>query len=129
MNGQKKYKLFEAEFKINLYGRIEWDSYKAYEEMDENTFGNRYMNQEEYYYILWSHGSDPVIKARLNQIVKNLEDVTAVSPDIWIYREERQVIEIFHDGIVRVMQKERMRVVKMRIKGVGRGNIASKYIS
>lgn len=26
--------------------------------------------------------------------------------DIWIYREERQVIEIFHDGIVRVMQKK-----------------------
>ena len=46
------YKLFEAEFKINLYGRIEWDSYKEYEEMDENRFGNRYMNQEEYYYIL-----------------------------------------------------------------------------
>ncbi|WP_308722218.1 CDI toxin immunity protein [Paenibacillus polysaccharolyticus] len=38
------YKLFEAEFKINLYGRIEWDSYKAYEEMDDNTSGNRYMD-------------------------------------------------------------------------------------
>ncbi|WP_139168908.1 hypothetical protein [Paenibacillus polysaccharolyticus] len=110
------YKLFEAEFKINLYGRIEWDSYKAYEEMDENTFGNRYMNQEEYYYILWSHGSDPVIKARLNQIVKNLEDVTAVSPDIWVYREERQVIELFHDGIVRVMQKKE-RLYTLMIEG------------
>lgn len=64
------------------------------------------MDQEEYHCLLWSHGSDPVIKAKLNQIVKNLQDVTAVSPDLWVYREERQVIEIFHDGIVRVMQKK-----------------------
>lgn len=99
------YRSFEEELKITFYGRIEWDLYEEYEEIDENTFENRYANQEESHYLLWGHGSDPVIEAKMNQIVRSLDDVTAISPDVWIYQKNRQVIEIFHDGIIRVLNK------------------------
>lgn len=97
------YRSFEENFKITFYGRIEWDLYRKYEEMDEKIFKNRFVNEEERYYLLWSHGSDPVIEAKMSQIVRSLDDVTVVSPDVWIYVENKQVIEIFHDGIIRVI--------------------------
>lgn len=99
------YRKFEREFKVTFYGQIEWDFYKEHEKIDENTFKKRYRGQEERYYILWSHGSDPVIEVGMNQIVRSLDDVTAVSPDQWIYKENKQVIEIFHDGIIRGLNK------------------------
>jgi hypothetical protein len=99
------YRAFEEEFKVTFYGRIEWDIYKEHEKIDENTFKKQYRDQEEKHYILWSHGSDPVIEVGMDQIVRSLDDVTAVSPDLWIYKENKQVIEIFHDGIIRVLNK------------------------
>lgn len=94
------YRKFEREFKVTFYGQIEWNFYGEYEEMDEKIFKNRYRDEERYY-LLWSHGSAPVIEAKISQIIESLDDVTAVSPDVWIYKENKQVIEIFHDGIIR----------------------------
>jgi hypothetical protein len=99
------YKTFEQEFKITSYGRIEWDFYEGDENIDEETFKNRYANEERKGYLLWSHGSDPILEAKMNQIIRNLDDVKAVSPDVWIYQENRQIIEIFHDGTIRVLNK------------------------
>jgi hypothetical protein len=68
------YRKFEREFKVTFYGQIEWDLYKEHEKIDENTFKKRYRDQEERYYILWSHGSDPVIEVTMDQIVRSLDD-------------------------------------------------------
>lgn len=108
LNDQKSkeiYRSFEETFKVTFYGRIEWNLYRKYEEMDEDTFKNQHANEEERYYLLWSHGLAPVIEANMSQIIRSLDNVTAVSPDVWIYKENKQVIEIFHDGIIRVLNK------------------------
>ena len=78
------YKAFENEFKITFYGRVEWSLYE-YEEIDLYRLRTTYANKDETYNILWSHGSDPVIQTSINKVLEHLDDVTAVSPDIWIY--------------------------------------------
>lgn len=100
------YGSFEREFKITSYGRIDWNQCDEYEEISVNTFKSRFANQAESGYLLWSHGSDPVIMAGLSQVAGSLDEIMAVSPDVWIYQVNRQVIEIFHDGTIRVMKKK-----------------------
>lgn len=99
------YQSFEDELKITSYGRIEWDLYAEYEEIDKNTFENRYANEEDSQYLLWNYGSDPVIEAKMSRIVKSFDEVTSVCPDVWIYQKNKRIIEIFHDGIIRVLNK------------------------
>ncbi len=50
-------------------------------------------------YIIWSHGDDPIIETNLEEVLRNLDDIDAVSPDKWLYcPTEGWVLEIFHDG-------------------------------
>ncbi|WP_428829526.1 CDI toxin immunity protein [Paenibacillus durus] len=51
-------------------------------------------------YIVWSHGTNPVLEAGLEKIIKNIDDVTAVSPDVWLYKPNKYVIEFFHEGTI-----------------------------
>lgn len=101
------YKSFENEFKITFYGRVEW-TLCEYEELDLYTLRTTYANKDENYNILWSHGSDPVIQASIKKVLEHLDDVTAVSPDIWLYKENECMIEIFHDGIIRRTDKKNL---------------------
>jgi hypothetical protein len=100
------YKDFSAEYKITFYGRIEWSNYGFIElttEIIENI--KTYIDISKEMFVLWSHSEDPVIQITLESALKNLNDVTAVSPDIWLYRPNEFVIEIFHDGVIRGHKK------------------------
>ncbi|GBG08000.1 hypothetical protein PAT3040_02567 [Paenibacillus agaridevorans] len=94
------YKTFENEYKFTFYGRVEWNLYEC-EEIDLSTLKTQYAKTDETCFILWSHGSDPVIKAKINNVLEHIDIVMAVSPDVWLYRNNEYVIEIFHDGIIR----------------------------
>ncbi|WP_440961562.1 hypothetical protein ACN6KS_05855 [Paenibacillus nitricinens] len=100
------YKGFNTEYKITFYGRIEWSNYDFIEltaEIIENI--KTYIDCSNEMYVLWSHSEDPVIQNTLESALKNLNDVTAVSPDVWLYRPNEFVIEIFHDGVIRGHKK------------------------
>ncbi|MEK3662173.1 hypothetical protein NSQ29_21610 [Paenibacillus sp. FSL F4-0236] len=100
------YKDFSAEYEITFYGRIEWSNYDFIEitaEVIENN--TRYIDRSNEMYVLWSHGENPVIQTTLESALKNLNNITAVSPDIWFYRPNEFVIEIFHDGVIRGHKK------------------------
>lgn len=94
------YKAFESEFNVTFFGRVEWSLYE-YEEMDIDTLKANFANEDKILYLIWSHGSDPVIQVSVKKVLEHLDDVTAVSPDIWLYSENGCMIEIFHDGIIR----------------------------
>lgn len=94
------YKAFGDENQITFFGRVEWSLYE-FEEIDLLALRARYEIKDETVYILWSHGSDPVIQVKINNVLEHFYDVTAVSPDIWMYKENECMIEIFHDGIIR----------------------------
>ncbi|MNC49980.1 hypothetical protein D3C81_1088690 [compost metagenome] len=104
---QKIYKDFSSEYKITFYGRIQWSAYDYSEinakDIKNNKVGIDSANEA---YVLWSHGSDPVIRTTLKAAFNNFDLLSALSPDIWLYEPHKFVIEIFHDGIMRVLRKK-----------------------
>lgn len=89
-------------------GRIEWEKVSNHAEvntideiisfLDQNV--NEYSNVV---YVIWDEGILPVIQTTLYKVLKDIDDVTAVSFDTWIFSPSKEyVIEIFHDGEVRV---------------------------
>lgn len=99
------YRLFKCEFKFTFYGRIDWSLYE-YEEIDINTLRNFYADNDDICYVIWSHGSDAVIQANINKVLEHLDEVTAVSPDVWLFKENEYLVELFHDGIIRRTSKK-----------------------
>ncbi|WP_237071922.1 hypothetical protein [Priestia flexa] len=66
--------------------------------LDQNA--NEYSNVV---YVIWDEGTLPIIQTTLDKVLKDIDDVTAVSFDTWIFSPSTgYVIEIFHDGEVRV---------------------------
>lgn len=66
--------------------------------LDQNM--NEYSNAV---YIIWDEGTLPIIQSTLDKVFEVIDDVTAVSFDTWIFSSSTgYVIEIFHDGEVRV---------------------------
>ncbi|MEL4027149.1 hypothetical protein NST89_00625 [Caldifermentibacillus hisashii] len=54
-------------------------------------------------YVIWDEGTLPIIQSTLYKVFEVIDDVTAVSFDTWIFSPTLgYVIEIFHDGEVRV---------------------------
>ena len=99
------YERFQMEYPITFYGRIDWDSVRhriiTIDELPDLI--NDYSKE---FNVLWSHGSNPIIKTNLNKLLKNFKDVYSVSPDVWIYSENEYVVEFFHDGIFRINFQE-----------------------
>jgi hypothetical protein len=59
-------------------------------------------------YVIWHEGTLPVIQSNLGKVLEVIDDITAVSFDTWIFSSSSgYVIEIFHDGEVRVGIKPR----------------------
>lgn len=89
-------------------GRIEWEKVSNHAEvntideiisfLDQNV--NEYSNVV---YVIWDEGSLPIIQTTLDKVFKVIDDVTAVSFDTWVFSPSSGfVIEIFHDGEVRI---------------------------
>ena len=96
------YNKFQQQYPILLYGRIDWDNVD-HSEVTLEEVKERFQDQQlEECYVLWSHGDDPVIKAKVIGVLKNFDNVSAVSPDVWLFKENKYVIEFFHDGIYRI---------------------------
>lgn len=86
------------------WGRIDWAKLtdKISISADNNIINdlkNRNKNIKEPIFIIWDEASLPVIKSGLQSILSNLDYVTAVSFDTWLYcPDEGWVLELFHGG-------------------------------
>ena len=98
---------FESSFPFN-WGRIKWEKVSNHAKvntvdeiisfLDQNV--DTYSNIA---YVIWDEGTLPIIQSTLENIFEVIDDVTAVSFDTWIFSPSTgYVIEIFHDGEVRV---------------------------
>lgn len=60
---------------------------------------NKYINSNNSIFVLWNEYGLPVIETILINVLNNLEDVTAVGFDTWLYcPEDHYVIEFHHSG-------------------------------
>lgn len=98
---------FESAFPFK-WGRIEWGKLENYARV--NTVDEIYSFLDEkideysnVVYIIWDEGTLPIIQSTLDKVFNVIDDITAVSFDTWIFSPSTgYVIEIFHDGEVRV---------------------------
>lgn len=99
---------FESSFPFTKWGRIDWE--KVAYQVEVNTIDEIvfFLNQniDEYnnvIYVIWDEGTLPIIQSDLDKVFEVIDDVTAVSFDTWIFSPySGYVIEIFHDGEVRI---------------------------
>ncbi|MGD7007015.1 hypothetical protein [Metabacillus sp. 84] len=99
---------FENSFPFAEWGRIEWEKVSSHAEVNavDEIISFLDQNVDEYsnvVYVIWDEGTLPIIQSTLDKVFKVIDDVTAVSFDTWIFSPSSgYVIEIFHDGEVRV---------------------------
>lgn len=99
---------FESSFLFSKWGRIDWDKLSNHAEVNtiDEIISFLYKNMNEYsnvVYVIWDEGMLPIIQSTLDKVFEVIDDVTAVSFDTWIFSPSSgYVIEIFHDGEVRV---------------------------
>jgi len=61
------YRKFQDEYSFTPYGRIDWKNHQ-YLETNINELTKNLHGPEERCLIIWSHGTDPVIEAKLTEI-------------------------------------------------------------
>ncbi|ENH97022.1 hypothetical protein J416_07497 [Gracilibacillus halophilus YIM-C55.5] len=107
-NREEILRKFESYFPFSEWGRIEWENVSNHAEVNtvDEIISFLHQNTEEYsdiVYIIWDEGSLPIIRSTLDKVFKVIDDVTPVSFDTWMFSPYAgYVIEIFHDGEVRV---------------------------
>lgn len=80
------------------WGRVDWSIIKNKKDIKsiEELSG---INNDEEFYIIWSDADLPIIKSNANAIFSDLDDITAVSFDTWLFSIDRKlIIEFYHDG-------------------------------
>ncbi|WP_152658617.1 hypothetical protein [Oceanobacillus sp. CFH 90083] len=98
---------FESSFPFK-WRRIEWEKVSNHAEVNTVDEIISFLDQkvDEYsnvVYVIWDEGTLPIIQSPLDKVFKVIDDVTAVSFDTWIFSPSSgYVIEIFHDGEVRI---------------------------
>ncbi|AFH64107.1 CDI toxin immunity protein [Paenibacillus caseinilyticus] len=94
------YARLQGEYPFTSYGRIDWERVPHQALLQKDVQLSAVSGSKEYW-ILWSHGDAPVIRTSLRKLLEQLDEVTAVSPDVWAYREGEEVVEWAHDGSCR----------------------------
>ncbi|MBE7106371.1 hypothetical protein FT637_26180 [Bacillus cereus] len=106
--GRKIIRSFENTFPITSWGRVDWSNIQNYGEIYNDHEIKLYLEHcfglySETVYLIWDNARLPVIKTNLHQVLKVIDDVTAVSFDTWIYSPDTgYVIEYHHDGEIRI---------------------------
>jgi len=93
---------FQDDFPFTSWGKIDWEQIENKQEIHDLSQVDKLFDSEECY-IFWDEGSLPVVKASFKDVLKGIDDVTAVSFDTWILSTTNNcVIEFFHEGEVTI---------------------------
>lgn len=102
------FQLFEDAFPITKWGRIDWDKVskkikiKSIDEVDD-CLEKLIKNFDTNIFIIWNDASLPAIKTDLNDTLKVINDITAVSFDTWLFcPSSKYIIEFFHEGEITI---------------------------
>lgn len=94
-------RLMTSNFPMALNGRIDWKkvahkkNYASHRELFAELL--EWINADVL--IVWDGAHLPVLMSNLTKILENVDDVTAVGFDTWIYNPQKKiVIEFYHEG-------------------------------
>ncbi|MEM4996360.1 hypothetical protein C1N83_20695 [Priestia aryabhattai] len=98
---EERYCSFQKEVPFTFYGRIEWDKFNKYCAITYLEDVKSLINDDDLE-IYWSTDNFPVLKTKLENVLSVYDDVIAVGSDTFLYVENKYVIEIYHDGEIRI---------------------------
>lgn len=91
--------------RLKPWGEFDWDNINS-RKIIKNikiTDIKKYVNAIKYY-IIWDDPSEPILLTCLDKIIKNIDDVTAVSTNTWLMSENRRyIVEIYHETRISVV--------------------------
>lgn len=95
---------FENFYPILSSGSIDWRNFKGRSIKISNVSElNAYINKISKYYILWDKDNIPCISCDFCEILKNVDDVLAVSFNTWLLSMDyKEVIEFYHLGNITI---------------------------
>lgn len=83
---------------LSRWGRVEWSKFNKKKSIKTAKELLSICKNKEYY-IIWSDPTEPIIKCNLDSIIKNIDDVTAVSFDTWLLSIDiKEVVEFYHES-------------------------------
>lgn len=86
---------------LTFYGKLDVSQYSEPHEASLNEL--HLLPGEKEYYIIWTDSTLPIIKCNINDILKNIDDVLAVSFDTWLISVDmKEIIEFYHEGAVTI---------------------------
>lgn len=100
--GSEIYKLLNDSYPFEWWGRINWNKVSIKHAIDSMDQISHLIPLESKVYILWSTGPIPVLYANLNDILRNIDDVTAVGSDTYLFCPNNFVIEFYHEGEIMI---------------------------
>lgn len=107
---------FDKDYPLTFWGRINWDEVEkkvqtfSVEEISKILKENNKIFSSVVY-IIGSDPKIPILECKLDKILEFFDDVTAVSPNTWLYNPSaRWVIEVYHDGEITIGFREGKKV-------------------
>lgn len=85
--------------RLQSWGEFDWNNINSRKIIKNTkiTDVKKYVNTIKYY-IIWDDPSEPILLAPLDNIIKNIDDVTAVSTNTWLMsKNKKYFIEIYHE--------------------------------
>lgn len=97
---------FENLYPILSSGSINWKNFKGtLVKISSVSELSAYINKSSKYYILWDKNNVPCILCDFYEILKNINDVLAVSFNTWLLSMDyKEVIEFYHLGNITIGQ-------------------------
>lgn len=97
---------FENLYPILSSGSINWKNFKGtLVKIFSVSELSAYINKSSKYYILWDKNNIPCILCDFCEILKNINDVLAVSFNTWLLSMDyKEVIEFYHLGNITIGQ-------------------------
>ncbi|WP_053074025.1 hypothetical protein [Priestia aryabhattai] len=98
---EERYRSFQKKVPFTCYRRIDWDKFDKYCVITYLEDVKSLLNDDDLE-IYWSTDNFPVLKTTFENILSVYDDVVSVSSDTFLYVENKYVIEIYHDGEIRI---------------------------
>lgn len=102
------FKTFSNTLPITKWGRIDWEKIDKKIRVDSVNEILKYLHEQDKcvdsdIFVLWDEATLPAIQSDLNQVIKVIDDVTAVSFDTWLLSPIiKYVVEFYHNGEVTI---------------------------
>lgn len=102
---------FCNKFPITFYGRIDWSVLNGIlAENIEEIISNEKINLDTEIFIIFNDGSIPVLKTKIEKILKIYDNLSCIGFDQWIITKSDEImIELYHEGEIKYWKNSTIR--------------------